>query len=95
MNRDQRILEILKQIPSVKIELKNNSAAHAGHVEHLGPDGFTGETHYQLFLVSPLFEGLSRIDRQRKINDLLKAEFASGLHALELQLKAPSEVELK
>lgn len=95
MTRDQRILQILKQIPVVKIELKNNSAAHAGHVENLGSNGFTGETHYQLYLVSPIFEGLSRIDRQRKINDLLKAEFASGLHALELQLKAPTEVELK
>jgi BolA protein len=52
---------------------------------------FTGETHYKLTIVSPLFEGQSRLDRQRMVTNLLKEEFSSGLHALEIKAKAPSE----
>lgn len=51
----------------------------------------TGETHYKLKIVSEIFEGLSRIDRQRKVYDLLKDEFTSGLHALELKTLSPKE----
>ncbi len=90
-NRQARILEIMQQLKPTKLDLKNDSAKHAGHVEHLGSAGFTGETHYKLHIESPLFEGQSRIDRQRMILNLLKEEFASGLHAFEIKAKAPSE----
>ena len=42
-------------------------------------------------IVSPQFEGQSRIDRQRTVMNLLKTEFSSGLHALEIKVSAPSE----
>jgi stress-induced morphogen len=91
MNREERILKILQQLNPTAIELKNDSAKHAGHVEHLGSAGFTGETHYKLKIVSEVFAGLSRVDRQRKVYDLLKEEFNSGLHALELKTFTPAE----
>ena len=93
MTRDQRILALMQQLKPLQIELKNDSAKHAGHVEHLGGAGFTGETHYKLTLVSADFEGASRIDRQRMVMNLLKEEFASGLHALEMKTLAPSELD--
>lgn len=93
MNRDQRILECMKQLNPLQVDLKNESAKHAGHVEHLGSAGFTGDTHYKLTLVSAEFEGAARIDRQRMIMNLLKEEFASGLHALEIKALAPSEMK--
>jgi BolA protein len=90
MSRDERILEAMKALAPEKLELKNDSQKHANHVEHMGV-AFTGETHYKLTIVSPLFEGQSRLDRQRMVTNLLKEEFSSGLHALEIKAKAPSE----
>lgn len=90
-SRESRILNVLKVLNPTFIELKNDSQKHASHVEHLGSAGFTGETHYKLIIVSEIFFGLSRIDRQRKINDLLKDEFLTGLHAFEMKIYSPSE----
>ena len=91
MNREQRILELMKKLQPIKIELKNDSAKHAGHTQHLGGAGFTGETHYKLILQSALFDEVSRIDRQRMIMDLLTDEFTSGLHALEIKASGSKE----
>jgi BolA protein len=93
LSRDQRIIQLLQKLQPVKLQLVNNSAAHAGHSQHLGPSAQTGETHYQLSIVSPAFEGLSRVDRQRQIMNLLKDEFTSGLHALEIKALAPNEAQ--
>jgi stress-induced morphogen len=93
MNREQRILQLLKILNPSFINLKNDSHKHASHVEHLGSAGFTGETHYQLVIVSDQFENVSRIDRQRKINDLLKEEFQTGLHAFEMKVYSVEEYE--
>lgn len=91
MNREQRILDLMKKLEPTKLELFNDSQKHAGHTQHLGGAGFTGETHYRLVIESPLFTSASRIDRQRMVMDLLKDEFNSGLHALEIKAKSPGE----
>lgn len=90
--RDERILEAMKALNPIRIQLNNDSQKHAGHVEHLGSAGFTGETHYKLIIVSEAFSGQSRIDRQRMVMNLLKEEFNSGLHALEIKASSPSEI---
>ncbi len=91
MNREQRILQLLQNLKPTFIDLKNDSHKHASHVEHLGSAGFTGETHYKLTIVSEQFENVSRIDRQRKVNDLLSEEFQTGLHAFEMKIQSVSE----
>ena len=92
MNRYERILNKLSVLEPVEIKLINNSEAHAGHSQHLGEAARTGETHYRLIIVSEQFKGLSRIDRQRAVMDLLKEEFTAGLHALEIKARAPDEM---
>jgi stress-induced morphogen len=89
--RDERILELMKQLEPIKIELVNDSHKHAGHAEHIGGAGLTGDTHFKLTIISRLFEGQSRIDRQRMVMNLLKDEFKNGLHALEIKAKSPNE----
>jgi stress-induced morphogen len=49
------------------------------------------ETHFKVLIVSDDFEGMSRVDRQRKVNGVLKDEFADGLHALTMRALTPSE----
>jgi BolA protein len=65
----------------------DESAKHAGHAG--AQPG--GETHYRLTLVSTAFDGLSRVARQRLVYGALREEFDTGLHALSLDLKTPSE----
>lgn len=67
----------------VYLELENESHRHSV------PQG--SESHFRLFLVSAKFEGLSRIARQRLVNEALKDEFASGLHALTQKTMTPME----
>jgi len=86
--RAERIEHILRAALSpTLIEVIDDSAKHAGHV------GATagGETHYDVYVVSPQFEGMGRVPRSRLVHDLLAAEFAGGLHALALSLRSPAE----
>jgi BolA protein len=91
LSRASRIKAALeKQLAPVALELVDDSARHAGHA---GANP-SGESHFNLRLVSPLFEGLSRVARQRLVNDALAEEFAAGLHALSVELKSPGEADL-
>jgi len=69
------------------LQVADESARHAGHAG-AGPDG---ETHYAVLLVSAAFAGQSRVARSRAVHAALAPEFASGLHALSLTLRTPSE----
>lgn len=71
-----------------KLEVINESAKHRGHA---GDDG-SGQTHFKVMVVAAHFEGLSRVERQRAINEILKSCFQEGLHALSTALLAPAEI---
>lgn len=73
----------------------NESHLHAGH--HHGPsdhhetfDG-TGETHFRVRIVSPVFAGKSRVERHRMVNAILADELAGSVHALAIEPSAPGE----
>ena len=85
-NREERIFKQLSLLNPSVLNVVNDSAKHRNHVEHLGSAGLTGETHYKIEIFSPEFVGLSRVEIHRKVNDLLKDEFNSGLHALEIKI---------
>ncbi|GBQ52030.1 stress response and cell division protein BolA [Komagataeibacter sucrofermentans DSM 15973] len=50
-----------------------------------------GESHYNVLIVSPAFEGVGRVQRSRLVHNLLADEFAGGMHALSLVLRTPEE----
>lgn len=70
-----------------ELAVTDESALHEGHAGHRPG----GETHFAVRIVSAQFEGLSRVERQRRIHAALDAEFKGGLHALSLKALTPGE----
>ena len=78
-----------------RLSVINESHLHAGHhhIEsghHVEFDG-KGETHFRVRLVSSAFDGMSRIERHRAVNEALADEIKAGLHALAIEPAAPGE----
>jgi BolA protein len=73
------------------IAVQDDSARHAGHAGAQRADGGVGETHFSVRLVSAQFEGMSRVERQRRVYAVLDAEFKAGLHALSVIAQTPAE----
>ena len=72
------------------LDVKDVSHRHAGHAEAQRHGG----GHYKVVLVSAYFEGLARIGRHKKVNDVLAEAFAANkIHALSLKLYTPAEWE--
>lgn len=60
--------------------------------EQLSVDG-DGQ-HFQAVIVSREFAGLNRVQRQQRVNKVLKEHFDSGvLHALSMQCLTPEEAK--
>jgi len=68
-----------------KLELRDDSARHAGHA-HAGM-----ETHFDLTLEAAAFAGLTRVARQRLVMAALTEELAGPVHALAIHATAPGE----
>ena len=70
-----------------RLEVIDDSARHAGH------SGATegGESHFNVVIVSDVFEGQGRVARQRSVYSALAEELAGPVHALSLKALAPGE----
>jgi len=69
------------------LEVIDESEKHRGHAGY--SEG--GESHFRVEIVAARFEGQSRLDRQRAINEALAEELAGPVHALSIRARAPSE----
>lgn len=79
--------KIEEALAPTDLEIVDESHLHAGHTG-ARPEG---ETHFRISVVSRLFEGKSRVARQRLIYDVLKDELAGPVHALSLSTKTQDE----
>ncbi|MEM8541876.1 MAG: BolA family protein [Pseudomonadota bacterium] len=87
---EKRIHDILSEALSPeRIVVINESHLHAGHAGGT-PDG-SGESHMRVRIISASFDGVSRVQRHRMINELLKPVLDEGLHALALEPAATGE----
>ena len=84
MNRKKRIAKIISDnFKKLTIVVKDISDQHKNHGHFTGND----ETHFSIILNLNKKNNFKSIDIHRKINYLLKDEFSSGLHALEIKIK--------
>lgn len=70
------------------LRVEDDSARHAGHAG--AQPG--GQTHFNVLMVAEAFHGMGRVARSRAVHAVLEAEFAGGMHALSLTLRAPEEL---
>lgn len=64
------------------LDVQDVSHQHAGHAGWREGGG----THFEVTIRSEAFAGLSRVQRHRLVNQILKDDLAGGIHALELHL---------
>ena len=69
------------------LDVTDESHLHEGHAGHRPG----GQTHFRVNIVSPSFEGKSRVERHRMINATLASELAGSVHALAIHAQAPGE----
>ena len=83
MTREQRIFEKLTAAlnPS-QLKVRDVSNEHHGHAGWRE----SGETHFEVDIASPAFDGQTRVNAHRLVNDALSDELASGLHALQIRI---------
>lgn len=87
-SRAERIADRLRAgFAPAEVSVQDDSYRHAGHAG-ARPGG---ETHYSVLVVSPAFQGMTRVARSRAVHEALAAEFEGGLHALALTLRTPEE----
>jgi BolA protein len=79
--------KLTRAFAPTELVIEDESASHAGHA---GANP-RGETHFRVRIVSAAFEGLSRVERQRKVYAILKEELETRIHALALTTLTPDE----
>lgn len=80
MPMDEKTLEtlILEGIPDAQVR-----------IEDLRGDG----DHYAAYVISPAFEGKTRVQQHKMVYDALQGKMTTELHALSLQTSTPDQEE--
>ncbi len=82
--------KLSRELGAQHVEIIDNSWMHAGHAGMANVHQAQG-THLRIIVVSPRFEGVNLLDRHRMVHTVLKDNFATHLHALELKTLTPDE----
>ncbi len=84
---DTIIKKLEERFAPERLDVLDESHLHKGHIGAKP----SGETHFWVKITSAEFDGLTRIERHRLINDCLAEELAGPIHALNLRAKTPFE----
>ena len=84
---DTIIKKLEERFAPERLDVSDESHHHKGHAG-ARPGG---ETHFWVNITSAEFDGLTRIERHRLINDCLAEELAGPIHALNLRARTPFE----
>ena len=84
--RDKMEAILRDHFQPARLEIRDDSAAHAGHA-----GAASGGGHFEVLIVSAAFEGKTLLDRHRMVNEALREMIGGEIHALGLKTLAPSE----
>ena len=73
-------------LSAVHVDVLDESHLHAGHA-----GAAEGGGHFRGTIVSPRFEGLSTVEAQRLVYQVLAEEMGSLIHALAMKTLTPGE----
>jgi BolA protein len=80
---------LLRELAPAKLDIRDDSAQHAGH------PGASGGGHYRVALVSERFRGCSRIERHRLVYAAVGPLMGAGIHALSIEARTPEEADTR
>ncbi len=84
--KDKIATRLTERFAPVDLEIIDESHLHAGHAG-ARPEG---ETHFRVRIVASAFDGLSRLERHRLVNETLAEELSGPVHALAVRADAPA-----
>ncbi len=74
---------LTERLQATELRVIDESADHAGHA---GASASGQGSHIRVCIASPLFTGISRVQRHRLVYDALQDFIDQGLHALAIEL---------
>lgn len=87
----EEIRSALTSLEPTRLEIEDQSAAHAHHKHNPAKGEAGGGTHFAVRIESARFTGQSALARHRLIYAALGNAFAGQLHALAIEATAPGE----
>ena len=78
--------KLARDLEAVHVEVVDESHLHAGH-----PGARSGGGHFRATIVSPRFEGMSKLEAQRLVYRVLAEEMEAGIHALSMATFTPEK----
>ena len=83
--RARRIDALLRErLEALDVQVIDESHLHAGHA---GTQ--SGEGHFRVTVVSPLFAGISLLDAQRLVDQAVGEMIGADIHALAITTRVP------
>lgn len=79
---------LTQALAPTQLIVNDDSERHRGHG---GYNATSGESHFTVEIESPHFAGMSRVHRQRAVNDALRELLVERVHALAIKARAPGE----
>ena len=84
--RLEKIRQLLNaQLAPVSLEIRDDSAQHAGHA------GAREGGHFSVVVVSEQFAGRTRMQRHQLVYDAVSTLLRTDIHALSIQARTPQE----
>ena len=84
---EKAMREKLAALQPVALDLRDESAQHAGHAGSRP----SGGSHWQLTIVSEAFRGKSTLARHRMVYEALGDLMKRDIHALRIEASAPEQ----